>query len=370
MKKQIRLALLSCAALVSMHLTAQEVSPKSVPGQSAPAPTFVRFDVPGACTTYSFPCTQPTAIDSQGTVAGYYFDDTYYASHAFFRLADGTITTFDVPGAPPCTIAWPSLCVTIAAINSGGTIIGSYFTQGSFMGFLRDRYGNFTKFTVSTSMDTVPTAINSAGEITGYWDVYEKIPGGESLVAHGFVRNTQGNFTFFDPPNSAGTKATSINSQGEIAGNFGTAEALSIGFLRSSDGHFTILDPPGMDTLSLISIADSGEIVGAGYNSSDGEQIKSFIRDPEGNYSTFSVVPAGDTQTMPVGLDTDGTLVGYYANHSEFHGFYRLQNSALGFFDPPGSASTVPAAVNPQGNLTGYFFDPNNSYHGFIRINP
>ena len=58
---------------------------------------------------------------------------------------------------------------------------------------------------------TVPAAINGAGEIAGsYFDA--------TLNSHAFLRERDGAITAFDPPWSIYTTATSINSEGVIAG--------------------------------------------------------------------------------------------------------------------------------------------------------
>src|SRR5262249_6702453 len=64
--------------------------------------TFTTFDAPGACTAQS--CTQPFQgtfawnINPAGAIAGYYNDSSNVA-HGYMRAPDGTITTFDAPGA-------------------------------------------------------------------------------------------------------------------------------------------------------------------------------------------------------------------------------------------------------------------------------
>src|SRR5205807_2581259 len=62
--------------------------------------TFKMFDAPGAGTgsgqgtlTASF-----SGLNQPGVIAGYY-SDASDVTHGFVRAADGTITTFDAPGA-------------------------------------------------------------------------------------------------------------------------------------------------------------------------------------------------------------------------------------------------------------------------------
>ncbi len=51
------------------------------------------FDPPGSNATF------PRSINPGGEITGYYYDAT--GQHGFVRAANGTITTFDAPGAGP-----------------------------------------------------------------------------------------------------------------------------------------------------------------------------------------------------------------------------------------------------------------------------
>src|SRR5215831_12481713 len=62
-----------------------------------PQPTIITFDAPGAGTG-PFQGTQPSAINPAGGICGN-IADANNMSHGFVRAPDGTITTFDGPGA-------------------------------------------------------------------------------------------------------------------------------------------------------------------------------------------------------------------------------------------------------------------------------
>jgi hypothetical protein len=93
-------------------------------------------------------------------------------------------------------------------------------------GFLRARDGTFTTFDGpgATFVGTVPTGINSKGEITGWYD-------DANGAAHGFLRAPDGTFTTFDPPGYTGTDPLGINSAGTITGVVGHGH----GFVRIED---------------------------------------------------------------------------------------------------------------------------------------
>jgi len=109
-------------------------------------------------------CTAPSGINPAGAISGVYVNASG-VEHGFLRARDGTITTFDAPGA----------------VNG-----------------------------------TQPNGINPAGAIVG-------IAFDANFVNHGFLRAADGTFTAFDPPGSTaplGTTAVGINPVGSIVGGY------------------------------------------------------------------------------------------------------------------------------------------------------
>jgi len=152
---------------------------------------------------------------------------TQVPCHTASRAPDGTITTFDAPGA--------------------GT--------GLFQG-------------------TYALGINPAGAITGtYIDA--------SNAQHGFLRAADGTFTTFDPPGSTGTSPLSINPAGAITGYFYDASALRYGgFVRAADGTISTFNPPGSIRILPLSINPAGAITGRYNTSLKGPGWHGFLRSP------------------------------------------------------------------------------------------
>jgi hypothetical protein len=221
MKKQLWLASFACAlsvaAALSWPLIAQEASSTS---QSDKSSTIIVFDQHA-----------PNGIDAAGTVVGQSCCGN--TVEGYYRLADGTIHNFHVPGAEhPHDYTFPY------AINPAGTIIGSYSIGTTVQGgFMRDRAGNFTEFNPFGSIDTIPSAISSAGIVAGQYE------DPTTFAYRAFVRDAEGNFTSFDSPGSGGvfmTISTSINSSGAIVGYaISASNGPNLGFLRESDGTLT-----------------------------------------------------------------------------------------------------------------------------------
>ena len=140
-------------------------------------PTIITFDPPGSI------LTEALDINPAGAITGAYADASN-VNHGFLRAKDGTITTFEAPGA--------------------GTGPG----QG-----------------------TLDPKINTPGDIAGpYLDA--------SNVFHGFVRNKQVDITTFDVPGAGtgmfqGTYPTANNPEDAIPGNYTDANGVNHGFLRT-----------------------------------------------------------------------------------------------------------------------------------------
>src|SRR5438445_1416036 len=102
---------------------------------SAHAQSIITFDPPGSIKT------EPSSINNAGTVTGTYFTspgNTIGGSHGFIRDAQGTITSFDVPGST-VTGTWS------VAINNAGAVTGYYRDGVGFHGFIRDAQGKIDK---------------------------------------------------------------------------------------------------------------------------------------------------------------------------------------------------------------------------------
>jgi hypothetical protein len=99
-----------------------------------------------------------------------------------------------------------------------GSITGSYIDSNNVNhGFLYTSDGTLTTIDVPGSSETIPTCMNLAGAIAGYFS--------DSVGTHGFLRAPDGTFTTFDAAkkkamHGKGTFVTSINKYGEIAGYY------------------------------------------------------------------------------------------------------------------------------------------------------
>ena len=212
--------------------------------------TLTIFDVPGAGTGSGQGTFAGNLSLSGDLIAGSYIDANGM-NHGFLRGADGTITKFDVPAAA----TGPGLGTTTfwaQCVNPAGTMTGSYMdSNGAFHGFVRAPDGTITTFDApgagtASGQGTYTWAINPAGTTVG-----------ASLdnngVYHALIRTADGKITLYDIPGAGtvsgqGTQAEGIDPAGAITGYYTDANNVSHGYVRSTDGTFTFFDAPGAGT--------------------------------------------------------------------------------------------------------------------------
>jgi|SRR5579863_628486 len=233
---------------------------------------FTTFDAPGAGANGTF----PIGINLEGAVVGYALDSDYLF-HAFLRTPDGKIHAFVGPGS--CDTGTSTGCYgnEVTAINFWGISVGNFMdNSGNFVGTGLIRFPDGTLKTFEapgagtgtdqgTSCPGCASGLNQWGAIAGpYID--------SNSVQHGFLRSPDGKFTTFDAP-GAGTGSgqgtgcpsdcpTILNDLGAIAGNYIDASYVLHGYLRSPEGKIVTVDPLGSILTWTAGLNDSGVITG------------------------------------------------------------------------------------------------------------
>ena len=308
---------------------------------SAQEGRIITFDAPFAdLKPGDYNGTYPTSINDSGAITGY-SNDANYVSHSFLRSPDGTITTFQAPGAD---IKPADAEGTIATgINARGAITGYYGdSKGVVHGFLRSRDGKFTTFEVpgSGGYGSFPIALNQEGAIVGYYT-------DSNNALHAFLRSPDGKFTTWIGPDACtgngsegcyGSGASNINAFGTIAGGFedNSGNFVHHELVRSPRGKFTTFDAP---------LAGTGSYQGTG------------------------------CPGCALGLNDWGTIAGTYIDaNSVSHGYLRSPDGANHIVRPSrdsqytgGCGSDCPVSLNDWGAITGIYFDANYVYHGYLR---
>ncbi len=304
--------------------------------------------------------TVPIGINAAGAIAGLYEDPNgvtavlpYSALHGFVcanPCTSSTITPFNVPGAPT---TMGNRGTSGISINDNGVIVGNWTDVNAlFHGFVRTATGTITIFDAPNAgtgshvdQGTFPIAVNTAGEITGFYK-------DATSLNHGFVCSAPCTpataITPFDVSGAiansglfgGGTIPLSINTAGVIVGSYADANRVYHGFVRAATGTITTFDAPGAST-----ITGSGLIRG----------------------------------TAAISVNTAGDITGFYVDASGvFHGFVRAANGTITTFDAPGAIAgtvtplllggTIPVSINASGDIAGFYLDTNGMFHGFERM--
>jgi hypothetical protein len=341
--------------------------------------------------------TQAPGINTAGAVTGFY-SDSRDVVHGFLRAPDGTITTFEAPGAGRESVTG-FLGTTISgvyggqgtyaiSINAAGAITGFYADRKNVVhGFLRTPDGKFTTLDAprlyagtGAGQGTFPANINPAGVIAG--NTVD-----EGGVMHGFVL-ADGKFTIFNATGAGdqsgqGTSpewASCINPAGAITGLYIDEGNVMHGFVRAPDGYIAEFEYTSAGTLAgqgtwSTSINSAGATA-AGYVD-EGYVTHGLLRAPDGTMTEFDVTGAGSESgqgTQPMTINDAGVIAGTYINTAgAYHGFVRAPGGAITYFDVPyaGTGSgqgTVPLTNNDAGAISGLYIDGTGALHGFLRL--
>ena len=228
-----------------------------------PYTKFTSIDIPGAGNSRLQGGTNVDCINDFGTTAGFVGNNDGFL-FSYIRNPDGTFRTFEAgPGTGTSSFqgTWLQQFGS-GCINDFGTITGLYVDPSDVgHGFVRYLNGTITTFDPPGATWTWANAINLGGAIVGgYSDA--------SGVSHSFVRYLNGTITAFDPPGAAqGSGANGINLWGVIVGGYTDNNGASHGYVRHPDGSFMKIDAPGAGTASgqgtnPLSINLQGEITG------------------------------------------------------------------------------------------------------------
>ncbi|MFL6688655.1 MAG: hypothetical protein ACJ8IR_00480 [Alphaproteobacteria bacterium] len=211
-----------------------------------------------------------TGPNASGDVAGIFLTSGNYNSHSygFIRSADGSFTTIDVKKSYRHN-------TIVEAIDDADDVVGQYEEKDDpniDHAFLRTPNGTLTSFDAPGAYNTLPFNINAgAGEMVGW---YYTADGN-----HGFVRSMDGTLTTIDYPGATGgTYPYAVNAQGQITGSYRDSDGVRHGFLRQPGGSIKTIDPPNSLYTDNVVLNDKGQISGI-YQDSGSGSYYGFVRD-------------------------------------------------------------------------------------------
>lgn len=257
--------------------------------------------------------TIPEDLNDNGDVVGAFLESEFADFERGFVMRRGAFTTFDVFDMP--TIPF--------AINKKGVIAGHFFD------FTRGQIAFVNKGTRVTEIggEAVPRAegVNVKGAVVGYHSA-----GAINQLAYLYKPGKKGRqgviqaiVTPQDIENILGSAATGINDKGSVVGYFffdsGECCFEIHGFLRRSNGELFTVDAPfeGVNDTFPLGVNTNGDIVGiystAGSCDDCGGDIASFFYD--GLTQTWQqVTKPGTSGLIVLGINNKRQIVGHYTD--------------------------------------------------------
>lgn len=252
-----------------------------------------------------------TGINPSGTdIVGTYYDGTKTNG---VELSNGSFSTISFPAGAGQT-NWTSA----AAVNDANTVVGSYYPQipvpvSPEYGLTYTALKSYGSFVAPGPKMTWFTAINNLGNVVGYYQDWGC--DGPQCNQRGLLLSN-GSFSTLQFPASMNTTATSINSNGEIAGNYEDAVGWH-GFTWSKGVYRAFSKVSGA---TLTGINDSQDVVGV-------HSSGAFLRSSSG--ALYAISFPGSTYTTVAGIanrkNNSVEVVGNYVDsNNKEHGFYAV----------------------------------------------
>jgi uncharacterized membrane protein len=239
----------------------------------------------------------------------------------------------------------------------------------------RHRQPVFATVDFPDSLGTVAADINSDGDIVGRYCLEPSCIQDITGTWHGFLYSG-GEFVTIDVPGAFHTNATGINASGDIVGRY--RDVLGGGFhgFLLRDGAFTTIDVPGAFSTRAYGITPRGDVVVGDYCTDAG-----CIRPGAGNwhgfllrggeFTSFDFPDAVFTQVWRI--DPKGDILGRYkSTDGAFHVFL-LKDGGFTSIDFPGAPNTGGDAggITSRGDIVSSYCEvpgcaPGSTGHGFL----
>ena len=251
---------------------------------------------------------------------------------------------------------FPGASFTQIMASSNGVAVGNYsFATNSPLVPFTFKGGVYRTLTVPGAVSARVFSVNSVGQIVGdYIDT--------AGVRHGF-RDTAGAFTTIDFPDSPETTVTDINANGDMVGiwvqlSSDGLEGKQHGFLFQG-GTFTSIDFPGADLTMPFGINQSDEVVGVFQTNIGGNNGFMF---QGGTFTTLNAPLA--TATTLLGVDDAGEISGDYQDASGTDHGLLFADGTFSTVTVTGAAATALKHIPNKGNFAVSYTDQSGEGHG------
>lgn len=267
--------------------------------------------------------------------------------------SEGVFTPIDYPGANS---------TSARAINSAGDVVG-YFTDSAGLShaFLY-RGGKFSEIVYPDARQTWAYGINSRGDIVGQYNNGQR--------AYGFLLS-QGAYVTLDCPPTRWASAYAINNAGEVAGYVYPLETgtPSQGAVWKAGVCTQVEYRPQVDRRTMtmfFGLNDSG--VAVGHWGTNGGSSHGIVYD-KGSFTEMNHGAGGVLFNWSI--NNAGHIAGRFTDgYGRAHGFV-LRDGRLTPFRVPDSRATHALGINDAGDVVGEYTDSSGKIHGYMtRVSP
>jgi len=254
--------------------------------------------------------------------------------------------------------------VSVAGVNSLGTVAGTTTTGGATLGFTLSSGGTMNLLGTLNGADQPGTsaaaAINAAGQVAG---TASWVNGG----TRAFRTDVSGNLISLGTLGGNTSAATAINAGGQVAGWSTYSTSTSFPYTRA----FVYFDGVGMTALGYLDyyhhsrangINDAGDVVGTSVDANGVSHAVAWLGAGGAVKDLNALIPptAGWTIEEAFAIDNGGDIVGHGLVAGQEHAFVLTRHTGPNTQPPLAvvTATTVPAYVGwPSVNIAVKFWD-------------
>ncbi len=179
-----------------------------------------------------------------------------------------------------------------------------------------------------------------------------------SLIACAPRALAQGTYTQVDYPGAAWTVCTAIDTAGDIVGYYWDGSTNN-GFLLSNGSYVTI-DYPGATGTLLYGINDLGQIVGRENGNNPNIGFSYNV-----NTQAFTIISYPSTRaTIPYAINDGGTIAGQVGYGTSAYGF-ELVGSRYHPVPPPRAVMSQANGISTSGDIVGYVTSSSGAINNF-----
>lgn len=162
----------------------------------------------------------------------------------------------------------------------------------------------------------------------------------------------------FDYPDAVLTYAYGINNHNQVVGSYVDGVSGTLGYIRAANGNFSapLMEPDAVISETVpLGINDDGTVCGFYFG---GSGFEGFLY-AGGTYTTYNVLGLHPTELT--GINNAGDLSATVLSQTG----YVVIGGTVSSVEIPGASLIFPRGINAGDQVTGTYFDANNQGYGF-----